>query len=197
MTEREAEAQCSSAASDPGSLYTALFTTMARNNHWSNARLLAACAQLSDDEYCATRPSFFGSIHATLNHIVVVDLLYLGRMSGEELVPPDCVILHDELAALTLAQVEADTKVLDFCEAQTPASLGASCTFRLVNGEQYTETIAAVLAHLFVHQVHHRGQVHDMLSATAVAPPQLDEFFLAGDLSLREAEVRALGLPVV
>jgi hypothetical protein len=31
--------------------------------------------------------------------------------------------------------------------------------------------------------------LHDMLSQTSIAPPQLDEFFLSGDLSLRENEL--------
>ena len=51
-----------------------------------------------------------------------------------------------------------------------------------------------MLAHLFVHQIHHRGQVHAMLSGTGVAPPQLDEFFLSQDAALRRPELAALGL---
>jgi uncharacterized damage-inducible protein DinB len=51
-----------------------------------------------------------------------------------------------------------------------------------------------VLPHLFVHQIHHRGQVHAMLSGTSVAPPQLDEFFLAENLSDRDDALRAIGL---
>jgi uncharacterized damage-inducible protein DinB len=39
--------------------------------------------------------------------------------------------------------------------------------------------------HLFQHQIHHRGQVHAMLAGTHVAPPPLDEFYCAGDASLR------------
>ena len=35
-----------------------------------------------------------------------------------------------------------------------------------------------------------------MLSATSVAPPQLDEFFLSSDFPLREAELKALNLPI-
>jgi uncharacterized damage-inducible protein DinB len=31
--------------------------------------------------------------------------------------------------------------------------------------------------HLFNHQTHHRGQVHDQLSQTEVAPPPLDLIF--------------------
>jgi hypothetical protein len=51
-----------------------------------------------------------------------------------------------------------------------------------------------VLAHLFQHDIHHRGQVHAMLAGTAVAPPQLDEFFLAQDADLRAEDLRAMGL---
>ena len=43
------------------------------------------------------------------------------------------------------------------------------------------ERIGDLLAHLFIHQIHHRGQVHAMLSGTSVKPPQLDEFFLDYD----------------
>ena len=43
------------------------------------------------------------------------------------------------------------------------------------------ERIDAILAHLFQHQVHHRGQAHAMLAGTDVPPPQLDEFFLDFD----------------
>ena len=62
--------------------------------------------------------------------------------------------------------------------------------------EDELHSYAHILLHLFVHQVHHRGQVHDMLCATSVSPPQLDEFFLSGDLGLRERELEQLGLPV-
>jgi uncharacterized damage-inducible protein DinB len=50
-----------------------------------------------------------------------------------------------------------------------------------------------VLAHLFMHQTHHRGQVHAMLSGTAVAPPQLDEFMMPSEAALRVADMAALG----
>ncbi|TIV12034.1 MAG: damage-inducible protein DinB, partial [Mesorhizobium sp.] len=48
--------------------------------------------------------------------------------------------------------------------------------------------------HVFLHDIHHRGQVHAMLSGTSVAPPQLDEFLLDYDIKLRRDEVERLGL---
>ncbi|WP_205894588.1 DinB family protein [Pseudomonas oryzihabitans] len=56
------------------------------------------------------------------------------------------------------------------------------------------ERVDRTLQHLFVHQLHHRGQAHALLLASGVAPPQLDEFFLAQDEPLRRAELRALGI---
>lgn len=56
------------------------------------------------------------------------------------------------------------------------------------------DTLDRLLSHLFQHQIHHRGQAHTMLSGTRIAPPQLDEFFCAGDAALRAPDLAALGL---
>jgi uncharacterized damage-inducible protein DinB len=41
-------------------------------------------------------------------------------------------------------------------------------------GESAATPMRFVLGHMFNHQTHHRGQVHGLLSATAVPPPPLD-----------------------
>jgi uncharacterized damage-inducible protein DinB len=169
----------------------------ARHNHWSNHRLHSACLRLPALEYYANRPSFFGSIHIHLDHIVFVDWLYLERLTGEQYLPADVGDeLHSELASLVEDQVTADRALIEYCEIATLETLASKVSFKLLDGTQYTESVWSVLAHLFTHQIHHRGQVHDMLSATSVAPPQLDEFFLSSDLPLREAELKALNLPI-
>ena len=56
-----------------------------------------------------------------------------------------------------------------------------------------TERCDRLLMHLFQHQIHHRGQAHAMLSGTAIKPPQLDEFFSAGEAPLRAVEFASLG----
>src|SRR5215468_6621111 len=58
------------------------FSEMARNNAWSNRRLHAACAGLTQAELEAPRTSFFPSLQATLNHILVVDWYYLDGLEG-------------------------------------------------------------------------------------------------------------------
>ena len=169
----------------------------ARNNHWSNHRLHSACLRLPASEYYANRPSYFGSIHIHLDHIVFVDWLYLERLTGEQYLPDKVgVELHSEIAPLVEDQVTADKALIEFCEAATPETLVSKVSFNLLDGKLCTETVWSLLAHLFTHQIHHRGQIHDMLSATSVAPPQLDEFFLSSDLLIRKADLKALNLPV-
>src|SRR5262249_34712599 len=58
------------------------FRRLARYNAWANRRLYDACAALSEADYRAKRPSFFGSIHATLNHILAGDRIWLARFIG-------------------------------------------------------------------------------------------------------------------
>ena len=167
---------------------------MARNNAWSNLRLHRACAQLSETDYKAARTSFFPSIHLTLNHILVVDRKYLDRLEGLEqaYADPDDEPYAD-LPALTSAQRETDARLFGFCDSLEPVDLDREVKLHRLDGVKIDRT-GAVLSHLFVHQIHHRGQAHAMLSGTSAAPPQLDEFFLAEDAPRRRDELRALGL---
>jgi uncharacterized damage-inducible protein DinB len=164
---------------------------MARNNAWSNRRLHAACALLTPAELAATRVSFFPSLHATLSHILVVDAYYLDGLEGgarglEAVADP---IPYARLAELSAAQRESDARLIRFCESLDAQAIEREVTLDRGDEGLTRETVRAVLAHLFVHQVHHRGQAHAMLAGTRVPPPQLDEFFLEYDRPRRAGEL--------
>jgi uncharacterized damage-inducible protein DinB len=173
------------------------FLEMARNNAWANHRLQAACARLTDAERAAERTGFFPSIHATLSHILIVDWYYLDALAeggrGPALYADPEPFARFE--ALRDAQRDADRRLIVFCEALREATLDRSVVLVREGGVRHPERVPNVLAHLFQHQIHHRGQVHGMLSGTAVAPPQLDEYFLDEDAACRADELALLGLP--
>lgn len=169
------------------------FLAQALNNQWANHRLLDACAQLNTAEYEAYRTSFFPSIQATLCHILEVDRYYLtaleGDVAGQE---------RDFSEMLTFAQLResqdrTDRQLTAFCENLKHKDLSRSIDLVRTDGK-VRERIDRLLLHLFEHQIHHRGQVHTMLSATHVDPPQLDEFFLDCDRRFRKAEEHLLQL---
>jgi uncharacterized damage-inducible protein DinB len=174
------------------------FLRLAENNAWANHRLHDACARLDGAAYAAARVGFFPSIRGTLLHIFAVDRYYLDAIEGGGLGPRafDEAPAFDELAPLREAQRALDRRlVAAVTSLEAPTDLDRRV--RLVRADhEHDERLGDVLLHLFQHQIHHRGQAHAMLAGTDVRPPQLDEFFLADELPLREAELRALGLPL-
>jgi uncharacterized damage-inducible protein DinB len=172
------------------------YRAMARNNAWSNHRLLRACSGLSQEEFEAPRVSFFPSLQLTLNHILLVDWYYLDALEegGRGLATFASDVACATVPDLAVAQRAADVRLVRHCDGLDDVALERVVTLDRGEHGLQAESVDAVLAHLFVHQVHHRGQAHAMLAGTRVAPPQLDEFFLAGDAPLREAELRELGL---
>ena len=177
--------------------------TEACNNAWANHRLHGACAQLGATEFDAPRTGFFPSIRATLNHILAVDGYYLDAMQRSlagEAPNPQFGAFFDparEIAdapSLRGEQAATDRRLIALCRSalDAPALLRREILVPRAVGI-HREPLQRLLAHLFQHQVHHRGQAHAMLSGTPVAPPQLDEFFCANDAPLRAADFAALG----
>lgn len=167
---------------------------MAQNNRWSNDRLFRAVLALKPGAFDAPRTSFFPSIAKTLNHLLEVDLFYLDMLEeggiGRKLF--DRFREFSDPRELAEAQSAFDRRLIGFCDLLSERDLDRQVVTDRGEAGQIPERIGDLLAHLFIHDIHHRGQVHAMLSGTSVAPPQLDEFFLDYDLQFRKAEVERL-----
>jgi uncharacterized damage-inducible protein DinB len=173
---------------------SATLRVQAHANRLANHRLHSAMAPLPRAELHAPRVSFFPSLIETLNHILHVDQYYLDCLLG---VPgADQAWAHrlvvDDLVALVPAQRASDERLMEFCNSlHNDKSCNAVVDMPRAQGRIQRDRVCQVLAHLFMHQTHHRGQVHAMLSGTPVAPPQLDEFLLPSEPHLRGAEMAA------
>jgi uncharacterized damage-inducible protein DinB len=170
------------------------YRAMAYNNAWANHRLLAACAQLSQDEFTAPRTGFFPSLRATFNHILILDRFYVDAMEGGTLGPAAWADREPckTLALLQQAQADVDQRLLAVVRNLDECGLRQIVAVHRAHTIQ-RERMDRLLLHLFQHQIHHRGQAHAMLSGTSIRPPQLDEFFSTGEASLRADEFAALG----
>jgi uncharacterized damage-inducible protein DinB len=166
----------------------------AYNNAWANHRLLSACAALDQKDFEAERVGFFPSLQKTLNHIHVIDLFYVDALEGGSLGPRawDNQVPCPTLVELRQAQAAVDRRLIDFCNALTVQRLNSIVHVNRDTRVQ-KERCDRLLMHIFQHQIHHRGQAHNMLSSTGIKPPQLDEFFAAEEAPLRAAEFAELG----
>ena len=148
---------------------------MARYNRLANETLYAACAELSEDELLQARPSYFGSIHRTLNHILLGDRIWLGRFEGEVMASTNLdAVLYPDFAEVDRARAGEDARLESFVAGLDENFLGGTVHYRNNAGRDCADPKPLCLVHLFNHQTHHRGQVHDMLSQTSVPPPSLD-----------------------
>jgi uncharacterized damage-inducible protein DinB len=166
----------------------------AHANRLANHRLHAAMAALTEADFHAPRVSFFPSLAATLNHILAVDLYYVGALWREPgLEAAYAAFVPCRTAAeLATRQRACDERLIALC--RTLDGAGCDAIVDMDRGTHVQHDRAGhVLAHLFMHQTHHRGQVHAMLSGTAVEPPQLDEFLMPSDAKFRVADMAALG----
>jgi uncharacterized damage-inducible protein DinB len=146
------------------------FELMARYNQWMNARLYAAAAQLDEVELRADRGAFFGSILATLAHILAADTHWMKRFAAAF---PDMLSL-DAVRALPLPELvrgitfpdftrlcserEAmDAAIIDFTGEATDAFYDQPLRYANTAGERHVKPSGLVLRHVFNHQTHHRG----------------------------------------
>jgi uncharacterized damage-inducible protein DinB len=147
-------------------------------NTWANERLYEAAAQLSDAEYRADRGAFFGSLHGTLNHLLVGDRLWMRRFTGTGDAPNKLdAILYDDFAELREVRRAEDLRISRYCDGLDPTSLASEFTYRtIVNATTIKQPLAPALDHFFNHQTHHRGQAHCLLTMIGgrQAAPSLD-----------------------
>ena len=148
---------------------------MARYNAAANQRLYDACALLDEAERKAERGAFFGSIHRTLNHLLIGDAIWLTRFEGGE--APSTGLdaeIHAGFGDLRAARRALDARIQRFFDALDPQALCGSIVYVNNQGLSFDDPLPLLLAHFFNHQTHHRAQVHTLLSQAGTAPPVLD-----------------------
>jgi len=112
-----------------------IFQMFAGYNEWANGRIYAAAAALPDADYRADHGAFFGSVHGTLNHLLVGDQIWMQRLSGAGEAPAQLdAILYDDLDGLRAARVEEDARIVAFVEGLTDADLARKIKYRTISG---------------------------------------------------------------
>ncbi len=154
----------------------AYFELRATYNRWANARLYQAALALPEDDYRRDVGAFFGSMNGTLNHLLVTDRIWMKRLTGEGDHPDRLnAIIHDDRKTLARARADEDDRTIRFVASLDAAQIDASLAYATTSGKPHTQPRRDILAHLFNHQTHHRGQGHTILSIlTGSEPPSLD-----------------------
>ena len=148
----------------------------AEYNCWMNEKIYAAAAQLSDVQRKQDRGAFFKSLHGTLDHIVWGDSAWLARFEARKVtLPPAGTILHEDFDELRRARVELDARILSWAKSVTAEWLAQPTTWKsMMYGATFTHPNFALVAQMFNHQTHHRGQATTLLMQCGVDPGVTD-----------------------
>ena len=127
------------------------------------------------------RGAFFGSVLATLNHIVVGDVIWLKRFamhpgSVDVLLPvaemsnPERLdsILFEDFADLRAERDKLDLLIKAWIANLAESDLHDRLFYHDTKGDPYEKPYGSLINHLFLHQIHHRGQVSTLLSQFGV-----------------------------
>jgi uncharacterized damage-inducible protein DinB len=161
----------------------------ARYNQEFNRVLYGKVAELGEDERRRDMGAFFGSIHGTLNHILLADRIWLGRFAKafpdmNSLADADLVhefySLSQEVCAdfddLSLERQATDRVITAWVEELSDALLAQTMRYSNSSGQVREHPVWVAVAHLFNHQTHHRGQVTTLLLQLCHDPGVTDYF---------------------
>jgi uncharacterized damage-inducible protein DinB len=152
------------------------FRQLADYNHWANLRLYAAALEMPEEAYRLPTGVFFGSLHGTLNHLLLTDRIWLKRLTGTGEHPDRLnAILYENRQELLRARMAEDARLIGVIAGYGDGDLDQAVSYQTTSGKPYTQALQDVLLHLFNHQTHHRGQAHACCSIlTGAEPPSLD-----------------------
>ena len=162
----------------------AYFRTLFEYNCWANRKILDAAAQVEEAQYFAAVDGLsFGSLHATLVHILVAELVWLARWQGT--LPPDALKdarIADQLAVTeipTFAELkrmyaDVEAKQETFFAALTEEAIDRPLSYRTQYGEPNVQPLSETLGHLFNHSTQFRAEAAVRLSQLGQSPGDID-----------------------
>lgn len=151
------------------------FSMLARYHRWAYGRLYERVNEVHDADYFADRQLFFGSIHASLNHLLLVDRVWLARLRREQTgkvnLAEELESGRQDLERAIFAQCDA---FIAYTDSLVEEKIDAEIDYVSSKDEPYTMPLAPLIAHIVNHGTHHRGQISTALTQLDIEAPVMD-----------------------
>lgn len=152
-----------------------LLRTYARYHGWAMDILLHTTDAWSEAELRADRGLYFKSVHGTLNHLLLCDRLYRGRLIGQPYRVTSLFEVVEEDARRLAAALRAETASWGpIIDSFTDEALASPYHYTNVRGVPTTVKLADCFLHYFNHATHHRGQISAIITQAGLPPAEMD-----------------------
>ena len=144
-------------------------------NVWANEEYFKQIRDLPADEVTKQRQSLMNNILISVNHLLVIDKVWLGHMKGEKHSFEKLqTVLHDNLDDLMAAKKEMDRKIRSYVSGLSEDDLEEVIEYELIGGNQGSLPRYLIITHLAIHGAFHRGFIGDMFGQIPVVPAGQD-----------------------
>jgi putative endonuclease len=158
-------------------------------NAWANEEMYQKVSELPPEEMKKERPTPLVSIYVSLHHLLNVDEIWLGHMTGGS---HDYKTLRDvkieDLDELWAARKAMDKTLQDYVDGLSDAELAEIVNYELLGGNKGSMSRLMCLTHLAMHGAYHRGWISDMFGQAGAQQPSID-------IPVYERALREGGLP--
>lgn len=147
------------------SVLTALFA----HNTWANLKLLNFCEGLTDEQLDSTAIGGFGSIRATLTHIIGAEISYVRRVNGRV---PATPLVKGEFPTFEVLKA-----AVRWTGEELPELAASARTDTLVREafppqiEEYP--LASLMVQAISHSIEHRTQIATIITQMGMEPPDM------------------------
>jgi uncharacterized damage-inducible protein DinB len=148
---------------------------LTRYNAWADKVMLDAVAALPEGEATKPRATLFKNMVHSLNHNLVIDLIFQAHLEGREHgFSARNTAETPSLEALRRDQQKVDEWYIAWSDRMTEAELDEAIAFTFVGGGEGVMTRNEILLHLVNHTSYHRGFVADLFFQVPARPPTTD-----------------------
>jgi len=160
---------------------------LGRYNRWANAQTLDVAAGLTPDDFTRAVGGSFGSVQATLTHILWAERLWLERWRAGASVAPFEPQAFASAGALRRTWERIAEEQSAFLDSLGDDQLARPASYVNQKGETWTYPLWHQVYHAFSHSAYHRGQVTALFRQLGARPVTTDF------LNFRDASSRAPG----
>ncbi|MEJ2600975.1 MAG: DinB family protein [Anaerolineales bacterium] len=144
-------------------------------NYWARDRILSTASQLSPEEFLAPIESNYGSLQATLVHILSAERVW--RIRCQERRSPTSLLAPDDFPSLEVLRsfwLEEQHRMMDYLAGLEASALETQISYLRTGGQAQSNILWHILVHLVMHGTEHRSEAGSILTAFGHSPGDID-----------------------
>jgi len=140
-------------------------------NSWANDKFFKVIIKLSSEEINKQRKSFMNSIRNSLNHLLVIDKVWLTNMKKEKHTFDNLqTILYENMEQLWKEKKKEEQLIKNYVENLSDKEFEEIVECELIGGNKVLISRSMIITHLVMHGGYHRGIIAEMFGQIPLPP---------------------------